>query len=456
MKMKFYLLTIILISLIFSLIISFNTEQVFGHGLGIDHPPSSVLDGREIAISAEIDPSFIDEVSDHTIKVRALDVETNTNIENVNFLIGLYNNDEIIFKDFFFSPDGQVTINVYPIADSQVEISSKNEPLLGAWMSTAENPIELTGPVFISGGLYHLQIALHTIDQPTNFLDEPITYDAYITIGETVEYRQKSKEGTDVTFKVKSYYDALTNFEYNLEENLVTFEMPFDWAEQNISHVQFVHEELLFPKNFIEFLSPTYIGKVNGIELFKSSIMIDDSLEMERTIHFMLPQDHLRVLKQEQEKNSSQLPNYMKFQLISSEQIQFPMIGLTQNEEFQVDLSWEPVVIEPENETKFIFTIRDPMTLEPLKQSSYDFVLTQNSKEIHRTSGLAQIGGDFESFSFPVDSEGPASVRLENIRDTEQSVEFAVVVVPEFGPIVIFTLFTAMTGLIIGKKLFYS
>ena len=442
---------ILLTTLFVSFILFFNPVQSFSHGLGIDHPPPVKVDGREIAISAQISPQFIDETSDYKIQVRGFDKKTNENIENINFVIRLSLGDKLIFRNFFFAPDGQVTINAHSTTDSEIKISSKNDPFLGAFTATNENQIELTGPIFTSGGLYRLEISLETIDNPTNFLDEPIEYDAYVSMVETVPFVQKSKVGTDVTFTVKSYFDTINSFEYKPEENLVAFEMPFDWSKQNLSHVSIVHEEVSFPKDFADFLAPSYIGRVNGIDLFKSAIMIDDYSKQDvRIVHFMLLQDHLNLLQREQTKGIfTQPPNSMIFELVASEEFKFPVMAFTDNDEFRVDLSWDPAIIEPDKQTKFIFTIRDPVSLNPLRQSSYDFVLIQDGKEIHRTSGVAEIGGDFEDYTFSEDSMGPVSVRFENIRDTGVSTEIVVQVVPEFGPIAMMVLAVGVVSIIV-------
>src|SRR3970282_2507766 len=125
----------------------------------------------------------------------------------------------------------------------------------------------------------------------------------------------------------------------------------------------------------------SYKGQVNDIDLFNSSITVDDySVEDGRIVHFLLAQDHLKVLR-DQQKKSSDLPNYMKFKLVASNEIKFPLVALTDNQQFQVDLSWDPPVIQPGQKTKFIFTVRDPITLETKRNSVYDFVILQNGKE---------------------------------------------------------------------------
>ena len=66
----------------------------------------------------------------------------------------------------------------------------------------------------------------------------------------------------------------------------------------------------MFPKNTLEFLSPNYFGTGNGVELFKSSIFIDDySEEDNRIVHFVLLPDHLRHLKNQIKKIGEEIPN---------------------------------------------------------------------------------------------------------------------------------------------------
>ncbi|HLC24360.1 MAG TPA: peptidase, partial [Nitrosopumilaceae archaeon] len=263
---------------------------------------------------------------------------------------------------------------------------------------------------------------------------------------------QKTKDSQDVKFRVRSYYDTITNFEYNPNEKTISFEMPFDWSEQNISQLPYVHEELLFPKHFAELLATSYKGQVNGIDLFKSSITVDDySVEDGRIVHFLLVQDHLKVLRDQQKKSGS-LPNYMKFKLVASDEIKFPLAALTDNQQFQVDLSWDPPVIQPGQKTKFIFTVRDPTTLETKQHSTYDFVILKDGKEIHRASGNAVIGGGFEDFTFAEDQTGPIIIRFEKIAGTTASTQFALVVVPEFGPITIMIFIFTMSFVIILKS----
>ncbi|MCH6586664.1 MAG: PEFG-CTERM sorting domain-containing protein, partial [Thaumarchaeota archaeon] len=388
--------------------------------------------------------------NDHEqITITAIEKETRENAKNVTFLIGLFHENELIFRNYFFAEDGILSIKVTPTQEGEITIHGEQDSLLGAWHGTESNPIEITGPLFNSGGLYNFEIEVRTIDEPTNIIEDSGIYNADLSIIETISYIQKDAENHDVKFSVQSYFDKISNFEYDPEVNQVTFEMPFDWKEKQMSHVPVVHLEVHFPKDFTEFLAPSYSGYANGVELFKASVIIDDYTEEdERRIHFVLLQDHLRFLKNEMKKSDEPLPDNIVFTLSTSENIELPLVAYTKSEDFKLNLSWDPVMIEPGTNTNFVFTIRDGQTSEPLRNSDYTFVIIQNGKEIHRTSGTAQIGGDFEKFTFAEDQTGPMIIKFENIRNTGQETEFGIVVVPEFGTITLFVLVTSIIGMI--------
>ena len=204
--------------------------------------------------------------------------------------------------------------------------------------------------------------------------------------------------------------------------------MPFDWSEKNISHVNVVHDEVMFPKNFVEFLSSSYTGQINGIDLFKSSVVIDDYTEEDsRIVHFILLNDHVKFLKNQMKKEFESLPNSMTFTLTTSNETKFPLEAMTRDEQYKVDLSWNPEVITPDTKTQFIFTLRDS-TGSPIRNSSSDLVLIQNGVEIFRTSETASIGGDFIEHTFSQDQVGPTIIRFENIDGSGMETEFVFVV----------------------------
>ena len=417
---------LLILSMIFCLL--FPASSVYGHGLGIDTISSINIQEKQISVSVEMPMYF--ENDQEQITITATDTETNETAKNVTFLIGVFQDNEMILRNYFFAENGILPITVTPTDDKEIIIYGEQDSLLGAWHGTDLDPLEITGPLFNSGGLYTFEIEVRTIDEPTNIVEDSGVYTADLTIVDSVSHSQKDQNNEDVEFSTKSYFDSVSNFSYDSEAKSVTFEMPFDWNESKMSHVSVVHVETHFPKGFLEFLYPSYIGSVNDIKLFKSSVTVDDyTYDDKRTVHFVLLLDHLRYLKNEMRESGQTLPDNIVFKLSASEDAKFPLIAYTASEEFKLNLAWDPEDIESGVPTNFVFTIRDSYTDSPMRLSDYTFVIIQNNEEIHRVSGNAEVGGDFEKFTFAADQTGPTTIKFENIRNTGQETEFALVVV---------------------------
>jgi len=418
---------LLILPIIFCLL--FPASSVYGHGLGIDTISVNTIQEKQISISVEMPMYF--ENDQEQITITATDTETDETAKNVTFLIGIFKNNEMILRNYFFAENGILPIVVTPTDDKEIIIYGEQDSLLGAWHGTDSDIVEITGPLFNSGGLYTFEIEVRTIDEPTNIIEDSDVYNADLTIVDSASYSQKDQNNEDVEFSTKSYFDSVSNFNYDSEAKEVTFEMPFDWNESKMSHVSVVHVETHFPKGFLEFLYPSYLGSVNDIKLFKSSVTVDDyTYDDKRTVHFVLLLDHLRYLKNEMRESGESLPDNIRFKLSASEDAKFPLIAYTASEEFKLNLAWDPEDIESGVPTNFVFTIRDSYTDGPLRLSDYTFVIIQNNEEIHRVSGNAAVGGDFEKFTFGADQTGPTTIKFENIRNTGQETEFALVVVP--------------------------
>jgi len=430
-----------------------SAPHAFGHGLGLDTIPSIAVGDREISVTVDI-PSYYDETDERRVTISAVDRQSGESIPNVTYLVGLFHGGEMIFRNYFFAEDGTVSMDVKDSGGGEVAIRGVQDGLLGAWHSSAGQPLEITGPVFASDGLYTFEIELRTVGEPSNVVEGLGAYTADITIVEVAEFLEQDARGEDVKFRTKSYFDSIGSFAYDPAAGQVTLEMPFDWSEKQISHIPVVHVEVHFPKDFQEFLTPGYTGQVNGIELFKSSISVDDYTEDdERIVHFVLLKDHIRHIKSQLKQTGEPAGDSMAFTLQTGEGADFPVSAWTRDESYQVDLSWDPVEILPDQKTKFVFTIRDAATAEPLRHSSFDFVILQGGKEIHRESGNAQVGGDFVDYTFAGDQTGPTVIRFEDIRGSGRATEFGIVVAPEFGVVAPLVLVAGISSaVLLGRR----
>ena len=119
-------------------------------------------------------------------------------------------------------------------------------------------------------------------------------------------------------------------------------------------------------------------------------------------------------------------PDKMYFQLVPNDELIFPVSVLTVNGEYQIDLSWVPKEIMPNSETKFVYTVRNGETLELEYNSNFDFVVSKDGEQIHRSAEQTRIGGGSVDFVFP--SDGQYTIIFDKIRNSESFTSFTLIV----------------------------
>lgn len=121
-----------------------------------------------------------------------------------------------------------------------------------------------------------------------------------------------------------------------------------------------------------------------------------------------------------------------------------------QDGNYFVDITWFSNPLQIDEESEFIITIYDKVTGYPVSQAEYDFViLSEDKKELFRTSGLAKAGGSFENFQF-IDSDlGNVILRIENIDNSNEFAEITTGVTPEFGIIATMILACGIISIVI-------
>ena len=367
-----------------------------GHGIGIESSVG-ISNDRDIKLTVELLPFDFYQSDQKIIKINAYDQSNREDLTNTNFDVQIINDENILLNDSFFAEDGILIIDE-----------------------------DETGQIFDNGGIFTFIIVINAEDEFGTVSD--LGFEAQVSVTE-MTYHTQTTQAEPMEFRVKSYYDNITGFEYDTNQKTATITLPFDFAEKNISHTNVVHAEVMFPKNFIEFLAPHYFGTANGIDLFKASVFVDDYSEEEnRIVHFILLKDHLRHLKTQLNKIDSELPDKIELTLSRGEELQFPLKTLTLSEEFRVDLSWDPKEIKPNVPVKFIYTFRNPIDEGPIRDSDYTFTILQNGQEIFSRSSNAKIGADYSEYAFSEEQTGLTVARFSNISGSGQETEFAFVI----------------------------
>lgn len=119
------------------------------------------------------------------------------------------------------------------------------------------------------------------------------------------------------------------------------------------------------------------------------------------------------------------IPNYPHD--AEGNKLKFPLMTVSGDRKYHNGLYWDPQVIKTGQQVLFTLDFFDKFGSNKLHFVTYDFVLIQNGKEIHRSNGYSENGSDLKYFVFS--EPGPVRIRFENIGGDKFGVsEFSTIV----------------------------
>ena len=393
----------------------------YGHGLGTDKSLPATISDKRVSVDAAIKPTFIDQVagSGPTFVVRALDDATlNTTIPGVDFRIVVELRNETLLDQRFRSSDGVVAANLVPDAGVDGWQINGNAPA-GQVEVSQSSPVELRSRILSAGGLYHVAVTIES-SSPGIAVDSDKKFDLYVSIGRTYTYDAQGGQ-----MVVKTYYDDVRNFDYS--NGTISFETPFTWNAAYVAQVPVLHMEVQFPKSIEDLQTNSYRGTINGRDLEAKAVVIDDySSEQSRIVHFIVDNSMLRRFAGTMEDDTA------AFTLKAAEKPKFPLdIMSLPSEKFLFQLSWGPDVIETGVQTTFVMNIQDPATGDLVRGSSFDFVLTQDGREIHKQHLSSDFGTYAYDYTFA--KAGTVTLSASNINGQGESSTIDLVVLQGSG-----------------------
>ncbi|HXG08042.1 MAG TPA: CFI-box-CTERM domain-containing protein, partial [Nitrososphaera sp.] len=413
-----YFVTLTLVVIIATTAVSMSITAVYGHGLGTDTSLPTTISDKQVVIEASLNPTFIEQVEtgNPRFEVRVLETgRENIPIPNVDLRIVVNLREETLLDQRFRSSDGVVTANLVP--DPEIDgwqINGNTPP--DRVQVRQSSPIELRSKIMTTGGLYHIAV---TIERSSSGItvDSDRMFDLYVSIGSSYVYDVQG--GNQMV--VKTYFDYVSNFNYS--NGTISFDMPFTWEMGYVSQVPVLHMEVQFPKTIEELRTNSYRGTLNGLELEAQAIVIDDySSERNRTVHFVVNNAMLTRLAEAVGDT-----DIASFALMPAEKPKFPLdIMSLPTERFLVQLSWGPDIIESGTPTTFVMNIKDPATDEIIRGSSFDFVVSQDGREIHRQHMSEDFG--LYSFQYTFPTAGTFTVSIDRINGQGESAKIDLVV----------------------------
>ncbi len=408
-----------------SLLAASSVTAAYGHGLGTDKSLPTTISDKQVSMEASIKPTFIDQVSgtSPTFVVRALDdAKLNTTVPGVDLHIVVQLRNATLLDQRFRSSDGVMAANLIP--DSKIygwEINGNPSPSDRVEVSQS-GPVELRSRILSAGGLYHIAVTLEK-SSPSIAVQSDQKFDLYVSIGRTYTY--DAQDGDQMA--VKTYYDDVKNFNYS--NGTISFETPFTWNAAYVAQVPVLHMEVQFPKTIEELQTNSYRGTINGVELEAQAVVIDDYTSgKNRIVHFIVSSAMLSRLAE-----TIGDTDVAAFSLKPSDKPKFPLdLSSLPGEKFLFQLSWGPDVIETRVPITFVMNVQDPKTGDLVRGSSFEFVLTQDGKEIHRQHMSSDFGTYAHDYTFS--KAGTVALAARNINGQGESASIDLVVLQGSSP----------------------
>ncbi|WP_148680241.1 peptidase [Nitrosopumilus maritimus] len=342
--------------------------DVFGHGLGGDQAPAISFGDMAVTVSTQLTPSDITvgEVDTANMQVRFFDTVTDTNLDKVTYRIEVWQSGELLARNLFYDLDGRLDVKITPKTDCNEENLHQCSVYYGSEHVSAPGALfvygtdcndenldvcarpEITGPIFIEGGLYQIRVDIEAATSPKSILANLLSYDTFVSIAQDQNFMIQTANA-DIPVVVKTYYDQVDNFNFDQSDNSISFDMPFDWTPEYVDLVQVVHEEVRVPKTFAPYAEgKQFKGYVNGIEVDQRALLNDPySYDDTNVVHFLITNQELQRINETLGEANYENPK-MDLKLVPLDEIEkqsteFYLVDTTNYEPVPttVNISWD-------------------------------------------------------------------------------------------------------------------
>ncbi|MCV0430914.1 plastocyanin/azurin family copper-binding protein [Nitrosopumilus sp.] len=412
----------------FSIILAFGSIQtVYGGGTGSEESDIHFINENYFKVKLETNPSIL-EGNEHEINfdITTINDDTKETVSGVEYRIEIFDGQGIKIVDFdAFSPNEKLRTLIVP--NSSVNFSGQKMEN-GSWLASNEYPLTITAPLFLEGGLVDVKITILSIDN-IKVTGNDSTFHILFTMGEFIPF---TIEVDDISHELMfaTYFDKIEEFHYDNTDKKLTAQMPFNWNEDFIESIPFVHAEYYIPKTVDIFNNHEILLSINDISYFGT---IDRSGDDEIVIHFLLSSKKLLKLFDEipSDKNdkiifgieSGKKRDVQKAD--ASLEDGDKVISLSSEEDWKFHLSLTPKgKINPNTDITFYLEFHDPITNTIITQNVYDLDVFLNGKMVESKKGLEAFDGT-DSFRINFDDTGSVIVRISNVNNFDTSGEFS-------------------------------
>ena len=267
----------LIVFLIFTCVLAIGFENVYGHGVGSETFPPVELNGKLVTLEVSSSQNDPDKSDDQQISISLIDFDSKITLRDVTFLIKSHRGEQFLFEQEFKADNGFIVFNFVSEETDSITVEEDNSgSLFGSLLGLESRMIHVKGPKLSEGGLYKLDVSVITTDTYSKKLEVPLIFNAGISIAQTSVHNFIDPNFGEQNIHVVTYYDEISDFQYDSNSKEIRYFMPFDWSESNINQTSVVHEELVIPKKFGDLLVSDFTISINGIKLSEDVVTIDD------------------------------------------------------------------------------------------------------------------------------------------------------------------------------------
>jgi hypothetical protein len=425
-------------------------SKAFGDGLTME-TFTATLGNRNANLLVQVNPPILTDASrnDAYILFRLYDANNNQTIKYSTFFISIEKGvgegaTTIMPPTLFHTESGLLRLKVQP-AEGDLKIFGNQEQFLNAWVADPGGTVNIQGPLFLEGGIYHLRVEIFGVDSIRNIFapEDTPKFDSWLSVGDVftqnVDYR-----GQPYNTTVISYYDRVRDFSFDSSNETFRWSMPFDWNVSRIKDTNiFVHEEVRIPKSLPGIGdSSSFAAAVNGKQISGRMLAVDPySSQQQLTLHYLINKNDIIGMA----SGIPQGDSAMTFTLAPSTGQNMQTTGeiLTDTGNINVALDWSPDQLNANTESTLTLGFLDGFSGERIANNvNYNIrVLDSNGSQVYSQTGLVAEGGtDTQTIDFPANENYRMEIQVtgiardgQSIDQTRNGIARGTVVVPEFS-----------------------
>ena len=385
----------------------------YGHGVGSETFPPVGLDGKMVTLEISSSQSDPEENDDQQISISLIDFDSKITLRDVTFLIKSERGENFLFEKEFKADNGFIVFNFVSEDLGSIQLEEEQESnLFGSLLGLDSRMIHVKGPKLSEGGLYKFDVSVLTANGYSNMLDDPLVFNAGISIPQTTKHVVNDPNFGEQYVEVITYYDEISNFDYNSNSKEISFDMPFEWSLSNINQTSVVHQEISIPETFGDLLVSGYTMHLNDIKLDEDIVNIDDFFGDHRVVHFIIYQNALLDVFETIDSE-----NRMKF-AITPDRNDIHLSSVTDNGQFRILVSWNPENLKSNSMVTILFDVTDIFLKNKPVATNYEFSMTQENRIIFGQSGMSTDSKDEHNvaqFLIPHDVSGIVHLNFNNL-----------------------------------------